>query len=777
MIKVKQNPILLFLCICLIIIGCDTAKQMSGDLQEFSNEADDLQVKASPMLEELLAKMTIEEKIGQLNLLTPGGTVTGEVVSKNVEQKIVDGKVGGIFGIRGADKVRRAQKIAVEQSRLSIPLLVGMDVIHGHQTIFPIPLGLSCTWDMDLIEKSARQAAREATADGLMWTFSPMVDIGRDPRWGRVSEGSGEDPFLGSQIAKAMVRGYQGKDFSDPTTMLACVKHFAAYGAVEGGRDYATVDMSRLRLHNEYLPPYKAAVEAGVASVMTSFNVVDYVPVSANKYLFDDVLRKEWGFNGFVVTDYTAVDEMVKHGIGDVQEVTIRSLQAGIDMDMVGESFLTTLKKSLDDGRISEKDIDIACRRILVAKEKLGLFEDPYRYIDVERAKTEILSQPNKDYARSVAGQSFVLLKNEKNILPIKKTAKIALVGPLADSRRNMLGTWSVSGDHSLAVTVLEGMQKAIGSQGAILHAKGANISDDPVFAQKVNAFGPEIVIDERNPEEMIEEAVNAANKSDIIIAVMGEAADMAGESSSMADISLQPCQKKLLEALKQTGKPIVLVLYNGRPMVLTWEDENMDAILDVWFGGTEGGNAVADVLFGDVNPGGKLTTSFPVHVGQIPVYHSMLYTGRPQEEPGFTKFRSNYLDIPNEPLYPFGFGLSYSTFEFGEISLSQNTLSKGSVITASVTVRNTGSRAGSEVVQMYIQDLAASISRPVKELKGFKKIRLEPGQSMEVELDIAEELLKFYNSELQFDSEPGQFKVYIGPNSRDVQEATFELK
>ncbi len=735
-------------------------------------------IQTTKLVADLMAKMTLEEKIGQLNLLTPGGAVTGSVVSEGVEQKIKEGKVGGIFGIRGAAKVRQAQEIAVNQSRLKIPLLVGMDVIHGHQTIFPIPLGLSCTWDMDLIEKTAQQAAREATADGLMWTFSPMVDVSRDPRWGRISEGAGEDPFLGSRIAEAMVKGYQGDDFSDPETMLACVKHFANYGAAEGGRDYATADMSRVRMYNEYLPPYKAAVDAGVASVMTSFNVVDYVPATASEFLYKELLRDDWGFEGFVVTDYTAINEMIAHGMGDLQKVSALALKAGIDMDMVGEGFLTTLQKSLEAGKITEADIDRSCRLILEAKEKLGLFDDPFKYCDAERAKEEILSNKNRQFAREVAAQSFVLLKNENNILPLAKKGKIALVGPLADSRRNMLGTWSVSGDPEKSVTVIEGIKNAVADRAEILYAKGANISDDPIFAKKVNAFGPEIVIDERKPEDMIREALKVAEKSDVIVAVMGEAADMSGEASSMADIGLQPAQRKLLEALERLGKPIVLVLYNGRPMTLTWENENMDAILDVWFGGTEGGNAVADVLFGDVNPGGKLTTSFPVSVGQIPVYHSMLNTGRPYRGEEASKFKSNYLDIPNEPLFPFGYGLSYTTFEYGEMPIKSASLrGEESEIIATIDVTNTGNRAGAEVVQMYIRDVVGSISRPMKELKGFEKVLLQPGETKTVSFSITKELLKFYNSDLEFVAEPGMFEVFIGGSSVDVQKFDLELE
>lgn len=731
----------------------------------------------SARVDSLLERMTLEEKIGQLNLLTPGGTVTGEVVSKNVEAKIKAGQVGGIFGIRGAEKMRQVQELAVKESRLGIPLITGMDVIHGHQTVLPIPLALSTSWDMDLIEQGARMAAREATADGIMWNFSPMVDISRDPRWGRIAEGAGEDPFLGSRIAEAMVRGYQGDDLADPLTVMSCAKHFAAYGAAEGGRDYATVDMSRVRFFNEYLPPFQAAVDAGVGSIMTAFNVVDYLPASANPMLFNDILRERWGFDGFVVTDYTAVNEMIAHGLGDLQQVTARSIKAGIDMDMVGEGFLTTLQKSLEEGLISEEDINRACRRVLRAKEQLGLLDDPYRYFDEERAATEILSAENRQFARQVATQSQVLLKNDNNLLPLPKSGNIAVIGPLADSRRNMMGTWSVSGDHSKSVTVIEGIRAVVGDGAEIQYAKGANISDDPEFARKVNAFGEEIQIDERSPEVMLEEAINIANQADVIVAVVGEAADMTGEASSMAHIGLQPAQRRLLEALKATGKPIVMVLFNGRPMTLVWENDNMDAILDVWFGGIEAGNAVADVLFGDADPSGKLTTSFPVHVGQIPVYHSMLNTGRPYRGEQASKFKSNYLDIPNEPLYPFGYGLTYTTFEYGPLSISDTTLARDGSISVSVEVTNTGERPGSEIVQLYIRDVVGSISRPMKELKGFEKIRLEPGQSTTVTFEISEELLKFYDYDLQFVAEAGEFHAFVGPNARDGEMVRFVLE
>ena len=732
--------------------------------------------KMNVFVSNLMKQMTLDEKIGQLNLVTPGGAVTGSVVSSDVESKIKKGQVGGLFGITGPDKIRRAQELAVNNSRLKIPLLFGLDVIHGHQTVFPIPLGLSCSWDMELIEKSARIAAIEGTADGLNWTFSPMVDIARDPRWGRVSEGSGEDPYLGSQIAKAMVKGYQGTDLSKDNTMLACVKHFALYGAAEGGRDYNTVDMSRVRMYNEYLPPYKAAVEAGVATVMSSFNVIDGIPATGNKWLLTDVLRKQWGFKGMVVSDYTSINEMSNHGLGDLKQVSQLSLNAGLDMDMVGEGFLTTTKKSLSEGKVTQKQIDDACKRILDAKYKLGLFDDPYRYCNEERARTQILSEAHRKAGREIAARSFVLLKNDNQLLPLKKSGTIALVGPLADSRRNMLGTWSVGGDWQKAVTVIEGIKSVAGAGTNIHYAKGANISDDTVFAKKVNVFGVEIDIDKRSADEMIKEAVEVASKSDVIVAVMGEAADMTGEASSMADIGLPESQKNLLKALAKTGKPIVLVLFNGRPMTLKWESENIPAILDVWFGGTESGNAVADVLFGNYNPSGKLSMSFPVHVGQVPVYHSQLNTGRPYNHEAFSKFKSNYLDIPNEPLYPFGYGLSYSGFSYSDVKLSSNTLSTGQTIKASITVNNTGSFDAIETVQLYIRDVVGTISRPMKELKGFKKIALKAGESKTVEFAISVNDLKFYNSDLKFVAEPGDFKLFIGGNSRDTKEAAFKL-
>jgi beta-glucosidase len=733
--------------------------------------------KMNDFIHNLMKKMTLEEKIGQLNLVTPGGAVTGAVVSKDVDDKIRKGQVGGLFGITGPDKIRRAQEIAVNNSRLHIPLLFGLDVIHGHRTIFPIPLGLSSSWDTAMIKKSARIAANEATADGLNWVYSPMVDIARDPRWGRIAEGSGEDPFLGSQIAQVMVEGYQGSDLSKDTTVMACVKHFALYGAAEAGRDYNTVDMSKVKMYNEYLPPYKAAVDAGVGSIMTSFNTIDGIPATANKWLLTDLLRKQWGFKGLVVTDYTSISEMVNHGMGDDKKVAELALNAGVDMDMVSEDILKYAAQLVKEGKVSAKTIDDACTRILEAKYKLGLFDDPYRYCTDQRAKTELMSQANLEEARKIAARSFVLLKNDKQVLPLKKSGTIALIGPLADSKRNMLGTWSVSGDPEKSVTIMQGIKNIAGNDVNILYAKGANISDDAEFIKRVNVFGEEITVDKKSPEEMLNEAVETANKADVVVAVLGEAADMTGESSSMTHIGLQESQENLLKALVKTGKPIVLVLMNGRPMTLTWEDAHVNGILDVWFGGTEAGNAVADVLFGNYNPSGKLTVTFPRNVGQIPIYYNHLNTGRPFHPGDSPKFKSDYLDASNDPLYPFGYGLSYTIFSYSDISLSNKTVNPNGKITATVTVTNTGTVTGKETVQLYIRDMVGSIVRPVKELKGFQQVTLAPGESKKVSFTISVSDLKFYNSDLKYVYEPGNFKVFIGTNSRDVKEADFQLK
>jgi beta-glucosidase len=732
--------------------------------------------KMNQFISSLMSKMTLDEKIGQLNLVTPGGAVTGAVVSSDVDKKIRNGQVGGLFGITGPDKVRRAQEIAVNNSRLHIPLIFGLDVIHGHKTIFPIPLGLAASWDMNLIERSARIAAIEATADGLNWAFSPMVDIAHDPRWGRIAEGSGEDPYLGSQIAKAMVKGYQGDDLSKNNTVMACVKHYALYGASEAGRDYNTVDMSRIKMYQDYLPPYKAAVDAGVGSVMSSFNEIDGIPATANKWLLTDLLRKQWGFKGLVVSDYTSLNEMSNHGLGDLQTVAALALNAGLDMDMVGEGFLTTLEKSLKEAKVKVERINESCKRVLEAKYKLGLFDDPFRYCNEDRAAKEILSDDNRKAAREIASHSFVLLKNAGQVLPLQKKGTIALVGPLASNKRNMLGTWSVSGDPEKSVSVIEGIKNVAGNNVNILYAKGANLSDDSNFAKRVNVFGPEIESEKRSTQEMLDEAIDAANKADVVVAVMGEAADMTGESSSMTNLSLQESQENLLKALVKTGKPIVLVLFTGRPLTLAWENEHVNAILNTWFAGTEAGNAIADVLFGNYNPSGKISISFPLNVGQIPIYYNHKITGRPYHEGDWPKFKSNYLDAPNDPLYPFGYGLSYTTFSYGDLKLNSATMTKNQILTANITVTNSGKYDGEETVQLYIRDMVGSVTRPVKELKGFQKITLRAGESKTLSFGLTIEDLKFFNKDLHWVAEPGDFKVFIGSNSRDVKDADFKL-
>ncbi len=727
--------------------------------------------KMKTFIDGLMKKMTVEEKIGQLNLPVAGWVPTGTTVSKDTEDKIIAGKVGAMFGYHDPVRMKEIQKIAVEKSRLKIPLFFGLDVIHGHRTIFPIPLGLAATWDMNLVEKSARIAAQEATAEGLNWTFSPMVDIARDPRWGRISEGNGEDPFLGSAIARAMVKGYQGDDLRKNNTLMACVKHYALYGGAEAGRDYNTVDIGRSSMYNYWLPPYKAAVEAGAASIMTSFNVVDEVPATANRWLMTDVLRNQWGFKGFVVTDYTAINEMTSHGLGDLQTVSAKALKAGVDMDMVGEGMLTTLKKSLDEGKVKMADIDLACRRILEAKYKMGLFDDPYRRIDPSRPAKEILTPENRKAAREIASHSFVLLKNENKALPLPKTGKtIAFIGPMADNQKDMLGTWVIAGEADKAVTVMQGV-KNVAPQLNTLYSKGSNITDDTAFIHRLNFFNsPRVTLDPISPETLMRYALETAAKADIIVAVMGESESMSGESSSRTDIGIPASQRKLLEELVKTGKPVVLVVFMGRPLTLEWEDQHCAAILNVWAPGTEAGNAIADVLFGDVNPSGKLTATFPRSVGQIPNYYNHKPTGRPYDGSYQTKFRSNYLDSPNEPLYPFGHGLSYTSFSFEEMKLSSNKISGNGTLTASVKVSNNGKIAGEEVVQLYIGDPEASISRPVRELKGFQKIMLKPGESKVVSFSITPELLKFYNHELVYDWEPGEFRIEIGNSARDVK-------
>ena len=735
----------------------------NGDMDAFVNE--------------LLGKMTLEEKLGQLNLPASDDIVTGQAQSSNIGQMVAQGKVGGVFNIKGVEKIRELQRVAVEESRLGIPLIFGMDVIHGYETVFPIPLGLSCSWDMEGIKKSARIAAKEASASGICWTFSPMVDICRDPRWGRASEGSGEDPFLGAAIARAMVEGYQGDNMKNNDEIMACVKHFALYGAPEGGRDYNTVDMSRQRMFNEYFEPYKAGAEAGAGSFMTSFNTVDGVPATANRWLLTDVLRGMWGWEGFIVTDYTAIHEMTAHGLGDLQQVSALALKAGTDMDMVAEGFNGTLAKSLDEGLVNMGQIDAAVRRILEAKYKLGLFENPYKYIDPEREKTEIYTDANREEARKLATETFVLLKNDNNVLPLEKKGRIALVGPLANTAANMPGTWSVAANFERYKTLLQGFRDAVGNDAEILYAKGANLETDAELEANATMFGREMR-DNRTEQEMLREALSVAARADVIVAALGESSEYSGESSSRTELALPATQRRLLEALLATGKPVVMLNFSGRPTIMTWESEHVPAIMNVWFGGSEAADAIADVVFGKVSPSGKLTATMPRNMGQIPVYYNHFNTGRPKpDDSKFVKFTSGYIDSPNAPLYPFGYGMSYTTFEYSDFALSSDAMTQDGTITATVKVTNTGGRDADEIVQMYIRDLVGSSARPVKELKGFERISLKAGESKTVSFTITPELLKYYNFDLEYVCEPGEFHVMVGPDSERVATLPFTLK
>lgn len=738
--------------------------------------------KMDRFVSDLMSKMTLEEKIGQLNLPVTGDIVTGEAKSSDVAGRIRAGEVGGLFNLKGVNNIREVQRIAIEESRLGIPLIFGMDVIHGYESVFPIPLGLASSWDLEAIEESARIAAVEASADGISWTFSPMVDISRDPRWGRASEGSGEDPFLGSEIAKAMVRGYQGpqgQEYSSPDQIMACVKHFALYGAAESGRDYNTVDMSRQRMYNDYFPPYKAAIDAGVGSVMASFNEIEGIPATGNRWLLTEVLRDDWKFGGFVVTDYTGIWEMEAHGIGSFEQVSKQAINAGVDMDMVSEGLLLFVKKGIEEGTVSKKTVDAACRRILEAKYKLGLFDDPYRFCNEERAKTQIYNAEHRAAARRIASESMVLLKNEGNILPLAKKGTVAIIGPLGNTAANMPGTWSVAARHNETTTLLQGFREVLGNDVKVLYAKGSNVVDDPYQESIALMHGRDFDLkrDGRTDKQLLDEALAVAAKSDVIVAALGEASEMSGEASSRSNIDIPAPQKRLLRSLLATGKPVVLCLFDGRPLTIAEEAESVPAILNVWFGGSEAAYAVADVLFGDVNPSGKLTMSFPRNVGQIPIYYAHKNTGRPMEGPWFQKFKSAYIDVENTPLYPFGYGLSYTTFDYSPISLSASEMKSGETITASVTITNTGKIAGKEVAQMYIRDVVGSSTRPMRELKGFKKILLQPGESRTVEFTIDEELLKYYDHSLNFVAEPGEFQVFIGTDSDAVNSASFTLK
>ncbi len=747
-------------------------------------------------VDRLMAQMTVEEKLGQLSMSVAGEIETGQAKSSDVAAQIRAGKEGAILNLKGLDRIAELQRIAVEESRLGIPLIFCMDVIHGYETVYPIPLALSCSWDMEGIACSAQVAACEASADGISLTYSPMVDICQDARWGRISEGSGEDPYLGSCIAQAMVKGYQGDDLSDDHTLMACMKHFALYGAPFGGRDYNTVDMSRYRMFNEYMQPYKAAVEAGVGSCMASFNTVDGIPSHANYWLLTEVLRNQWHFKGFVMADYSGVEQIGDNGgAADKTEAGILSLHAGNDMDMMSGIF-SNLAEAYHAGRVDIKDINRACRHVLEAKYQLGLFDDPYRYCKPERREKELLCAEHRAHARQMARESMVLLKNDKHILPLQKKGTIALIGPLADTRPNMSGTWSVAAVPERYKTVKEGLEDALRGSGArLLYAKGCNLMYDAEAEAIATMFGREMR-DSRSVETMHQEALAIARKADVIILAMGEASEMSGECASRVNLETPDAQHDLMVELKKLNKPMVLLHFAGRPTVLNWENEHLDAILEDWFGGSETADAAADLLFGDYSPCGRLTTSMPRHVGQLPYTYRQFKTSRPMPEDanghiddGFIKYLSCYSDVKNSPLYPFGYGLSYTTFDYSGVTLSANEAKVGEPVTASVRVTNTGSMAADEVVQLYIRDMVAIPVRPVKELRGFERIHLEPGESREVAFTIDNEVLGYYKIDVSKNMDeqkmtednwvvdPGQFRIMIGPNSEDLKIALLTLK
>ncbi|HOZ84686.1 MAG TPA: beta-glucosidase BglX [Niabella sp.] len=715
----------------------------------------------------LMKKMTLNEKLGQLNLITPF-LKTGPFATKKAFEKLKDGSAGNVYGVIGTPSGVHSKLVLADSTRLKIPLLSGLDIIHGYKTIFPIPLGLSCSWDTTLIEQTARVAAIEASAVGYNWTFSPMVDLTRDPRWGRVMEGAGEDPYLGGLIARAMVKGYQGNDLRNETSLMACVKHFGMYGAAEAGRDYNTTDMSRLTMYQFYLSPYKAVIDAGAGSIMSSFNDIEGVPATANKWLLTDLLRKEWGFKGFVVTDFNAIQELINHGVAkDYMEAAVLALNAGVDMDMGSESMIASLKQSLKERKVTVAQIDAACRSVLEAKYKLGLFTNPYRNYDPDKAARVTLTEHNKEVAKQAALKSIVLLKNSNNTLPLQQNTNIALIGPFADNKQEMFSMWSFMGDTKSVVTILDGIRK---QNSNVMYAQGTQVSDDSVYIRK-NRFK----YDPARQQQLVNEAIAVANKSDIIVAVLGEPSSLSGEATSRTEISIPNCQRELLKALHATGKPVVLLLANGRPLTIQNDLQFADAVVETWRLGTEAGNAVADVLFGNYNPSGKLTMTFPRSVGQIPIYYNHKNTGRPYVEGGPEEFVSNYKDQYNTPLYPFGYGLSYTTFSYSNVALS-DTLLAGShkTLKATITITNTGRYSGEEIVQLYLNDPVASVARPVKELKQFKKVFLQSGEAKTIVFTITPEDLKFYNSKLVWDWEPGAFKVFIGGNSENVKAAKF---
>lgn len=732
----------------------------------------------SEYIDKLMAKMTVEEKIGQLNLLPGNDINTGEIMNSPLAELVQRGQLGAVLNVKGVAKVRSLQQYAVQKSRLGIPLLIGQDVIHGYETVLPIPLAQACAWNPDAVEAGSRMAATEASANGINWVYSPMVDVSTDARWGRIAESYGEDPYLSSVMAAATVRGYQGGGETGgyaTNEVMACLKHYALYGAAEGGRDYNTVDMSHLRMYNQYLPPYKAAVEAGVGSVMSSFNIADGIPVTGNRWLITDVLRRQWGFNGFLVTDYGSINEMTVWGFGNHKTSTIQAFNAGTDMDMCSKAYSSYLKQCIDEGSVSMNDLDRAVRRVLEAKYKLGLFSNPYRYCDLKRPARDIYTAEHRQLARDVAAQTFVLLKNDNNLLPLRKQGTIALIGPLADTRSNIVGCWSTADKPEKYSTLKEAMERYLGNKATVLYAQGSNIYLDSVRQRAVETRRPIPIGDN---DKLLQEAISTANKADVVVACLGEMAEMTGESKSRADLNMPDAQLRLLKALLKTGKPVVLLNFSGRPTVLSWESEHVPAIMNVWFPGSEAGDAVCDVLFGDKVPTGKLAVSMPRATGQEPLYYNHLNTGRPIADGTkvYVRYRSNYIDVVQGPLYPFGFGLSYTTYSYGPVTLSSDNITPEGKVTASVVVTNTGQRDGDEVVQLYIHDKLASVVRPVKELKGFQRVHIAKGESKAVSFEIDAKKLSYYDANGKTVLEPGDFDIMIGPNSRDVKTAVLHL-
>ena len=727
---------------------------------------------------DLVSRMTLEEKVGQLRLISIGGDMPRE----RIREEMAAGRIGATFNSVVRPENRPMQEAAL-RSRLGIPVFFAYDIIHGHRTTFPIGLGLASSWDIPAIENSARVAAFEASADGLDMTFAPTVDISRDPRWGRTSEGFGEDPYLVSRIAAAMVRGYQGSDPSDPQRIMASVKHFALYGAVEGGRDYNVVDMSPMRMYQDYLPPYRAAIDAGAGGVMVALNAINGVPASANSWLLRDLLRRDWGFKGVALSDHGAITELLRHGVAsDGREAARLAISAGVGMSMADTLYDQELPGLVRSGAVPQRVLDEAVSHVLATKYDLGLFHDPFRRIgraEDDPADVNAESRLHRADARAMARDALVLLENHGDTLPLKKTQTVALIGPLADSPVDMLGSWSAVGVAEQAVTLRKGMQAALQGRGKLLFAQGANVTDDAHVIDYLNQLNwdrPEVVQDKRTPQAMLEEAVRVARQADVIVAAVGEARGMSHESSSRTRLDLPDSQQALLRALKATGKPLVLVLMNGRPLALTWEKDNADAMLETWYSGIEGGHAIADVLFGEHNPAGKLPITFPRSVGQIPSYYNHLRLGRPYTPGSPGNYTSQYFEEPNGPLYPFGYGLSYSDFQLSAPKLSAPRMTPDERIRVSVTLKNAGPRAGATVVQLYLHDEAASVIRPVKELKDFRRVKLEAGETRELSFEIDESMLRFFDASLRHVSEPGAFRVQLGLDSQSVQEARFEL-